>query len=176
MYWQSEKDMLNNNTSPTCPHNMVNFGLLTVTAEICWWVRGTPANFNGFCILAVLRHGTLVVGISQTAALNRGRHLYSAGRPSHWALAHILVALYTANMYSAKCKMSVSACTRSKASFSSKYSFSVAVSKCCSHFKIKWTAEFCFLWAWKTEHFATTTATTTVHHWPVSNSSYTISY
>ena len=23
------------------------------------------------------------------AALNRGRHLYSAGRPSHWALAHI---------------------------------------------------------------------------------------
>jgi len=25
------------------------------------------------------------------AALNRERHLYSAGRPSHWALAHILV-------------------------------------------------------------------------------------
>jgi len=23
--------------------------------------------------------------------LNRGRHLYSAGRPSRWALAHILV-------------------------------------------------------------------------------------
>jgi len=31
------------------------------------------------------------VGVSQTAALNRGRHLYSAGRPSRWALAHILV-------------------------------------------------------------------------------------
>jgi len=41
--------------------------------------------------LAALLHGTLVVGVSQTAALNRGRHLYSAGRPSHWALAHILV-------------------------------------------------------------------------------------
>jgi len=27
------------------------------------------------------------------AALNRGRHLYSAGRPSRWALAHILVVL-----------------------------------------------------------------------------------
>jgi len=27
------------------------------------------------------------------AALNRGRHLYSAGRPSRWALAHILVFL-----------------------------------------------------------------------------------
>jgi len=27
------------------------------------------------------------------AALNRGRHLYSAGRPSRWALAHILVVV-----------------------------------------------------------------------------------
>jgi len=25
------------------------------------------------------------------AALSRGRHLYSAGRPSRWALAHVLV-------------------------------------------------------------------------------------
>jgi len=39
--------------------------------------------------LAALLHGTLVVGVSQTAAFNRGRHLYSAGRPSRWALAHI---------------------------------------------------------------------------------------
>jgi len=38
---------------------MVTFGLLT--AEICWRVWGTPANFNGFCVLAVLLHGTLVV-------------------------------------------------------------------------------------------------------------------
>jgi len=28
------------------------------------------------------------------AALNRGRHLYSAGRPSRWALAHILVSIW----------------------------------------------------------------------------------
>jgi len=28
------------------------------------------------------------------AALNRGLHLYSAGRPSRWALAHILVLRY----------------------------------------------------------------------------------
>jgi len=40
-------------------------------------------------VLAALLHGTLAVGVSQTAALNRGRHPYSAGRPSHWALAHI---------------------------------------------------------------------------------------
>ena len=29
------------------------------------------------------------MGVSQTAVFNRGRHLYSAGRPSGWALAHI---------------------------------------------------------------------------------------
>jgi len=50
---------------------------------------GTPGNFNGFHVLAALLHGTLVEGVSQTAALNRGRHLYSAGRPSRWTLAHI---------------------------------------------------------------------------------------
>jgi len=50
--------------SPTCPHNMVNFGPLA--AEICWRVLGTPANFNGIRLLAALLHGTLVVGVSQT--------------------------------------------------------------------------------------------------------------
>ena len=59
-----EKNLLNIDTSPTCSHNMVNFGLLT--AEICWPVWGTPANFNGFRVLAALLHGTLVVGVSQT--------------------------------------------------------------------------------------------------------------
>jgi len=29
-------------------------------------VWGTPANFNGFRVLAALLHGTLVVGVSQT--------------------------------------------------------------------------------------------------------------
>ena len=67
--------------------NMVNFGPLA--AEILSLVRDTPGNFNGFRVLAALLHGNLVVGVSQTAALNRGRHLYSAGRPSRWALAHI---------------------------------------------------------------------------------------
>jgi len=50
---------------------------------------GTPGNFNGFRVLAELLHGTLVVGVSQTAAFNRGRHLHSAGRPSRWAFANI---------------------------------------------------------------------------------------
>ena len=52
------------NISSRCPHNIVNFGLLS--AEVCWRVWGTPANFNGFRILAALLHGTLVVGVSQT--------------------------------------------------------------------------------------------------------------
>jgi len=60
-----------------------------LAAEIASLVWGTPGNFNGFRILAALLHSTLVVGVSQTAALNRGRHLYSAGQPSRWALAHI---------------------------------------------------------------------------------------
>jgi len=71
------KNLLNSNVFPTWPHNMVNFGLLV--AQICWRVWGTPANFNGFRVLS-----TLVVGVSQTVALSRGRHLYSAGRPSRW--------------------------------------------------------------------------------------------
>ena len=78
--------------SSTCLHNMVNFGPLA--AEILSLVWGTPGNFNGFRVLAALLHGTLVVGVSQTAAFNRGRHLYSAGRPSRWALAHILVSFF----------------------------------------------------------------------------------
>jgi len=41
-----EKNLLNIDISSTCPDNIVNFSLLT--AEICWRVWGTPANFNGF--------------------------------------------------------------------------------------------------------------------------------
>ena len=73
----------------------VNFGPLA--AEIGLLVWGTPVNFNRFRFFVALLHGTLVVGISQTAALNRGRHLYSAGWPSRWALAHILVRLCKTN-------------------------------------------------------------------------------
>ena len=60
----NHKNLLNSNISSTCPHNMVNFGPLT--AEICWRVWGTPANFNGFRVLAVLLHGSQVVSVSRT--------------------------------------------------------------------------------------------------------------
>jgi len=69
--------------------NMMNFGPLM--AEISSGVWGTRAKFNGFRVLASLLHSTLAVGVSQTLRRwTEGRHLYSAGRPSCWGLAHIL--------------------------------------------------------------------------------------
>jgi len=84
----NRKKILNSNVSPTCPQNMVYFGLLA--AEICWGVWGTPAHFNGL----ISRLGSVTARYSSSgiqpnfAALNRGRHLYSAGRPSRWACPH----------------------------------------------------------------------------------------
>ena len=75
--------------SSTCPHNL-NFGPLV--AEIGPVVWDTPANFNGFRVLTALLHGTSSGRQPNFAAtLNRGRQLYSAGRPSRWAFSHILV-------------------------------------------------------------------------------------
>jgi len=63
---------------------MVNFGPLE--AEIVSLVWGTPGNFNGFRVLPVLLHGTLVVGVSQTAALKEGATYIRQGdrHVGHW--------------------------------------------------------------------------------------------
>jgi len=58
------KKLLSSSISSTGLHNMVNFGPLA--AEIRWRVWGTPANFNGFRVLAALLHGIPVLGVSQT--------------------------------------------------------------------------------------------------------------
>jgi len=58
-----KKNLLNSNVCLTCPHNMMNFGPLAADKFAS---LGTPANFNGFRVLAALLHGTLVVGVSQT--------------------------------------------------------------------------------------------------------------
>jgi len=58
------KNLLSSNTSSTCTYNMVNFGILA--AEIVSLIWDTPANFNVFRVLAVLLHGTPVLGVSQT--------------------------------------------------------------------------------------------------------------
>ena len=86
-----KKNLLSSNISSTCPHNMVNFGPLT--AEI---VRefGAPlhistgfASWQHYCTSSSSRRQP------NFAVLNIGRHLCSAGRPSGWALAHILVTI-----------------------------------------------------------------------------------
>jgi len=82
----NRKNFLSSNISSTCPHNMVNFDPLA--AEIISGVWGTPAAFKGFCVLAALLHG-MYGRQPDFAALNRGSHLCSPGRPSRWALAHI---------------------------------------------------------------------------------------
>jgi len=144
------KNLLSSNISCTCPHYMVNLSLLaTETVSSVW---GTPANFNGFhvlasllqwrhstetkrtlhnawplpglvdyiyisgscfsvtefcqvqyslCVLEVLHSPTGSVTARQSssgrepnfAELSTGCHLYLAGRPSRWALAHTLVFL-----------------------------------------------------------------------------------
>ena len=70
--------------SSTCLHNIgplaaeidpVVLGTLQISTGFASWQRYCTASSSG-------RQPTF-------AALNRGRHQYSAGRPSRWALAHI---------------------------------------------------------------------------------------
>jgi len=84
-----KKNLLSSNMFSTCLNNIANFDPLA--AEIGSGVWGTPNKFQRLSRLgSVARHSTS--GRQPNfAALNRGRHLYSAGRPSGWALAHILV-------------------------------------------------------------------------------------
>jgi len=61
---QSEKKLLNSNISSKCPYSIVNFGPLM--AEIGLPVWDTPANFNGFHILALLLHRCRWMEANQT--------------------------------------------------------------------------------------------------------------
>jgi len=60
----NRKNELSSNTSSTYPDNMVNFSPLA--AEIHPVVWGTPANFNGFRVLAASLQCSQVSGVSQT--------------------------------------------------------------------------------------------------------------
>ena len=85
----NRKNLSNSSMFSRCRHNIVNFGPLA--AEVSSGVWGTPTNFNGFRLGSVAARYSSSGRQPNFAALNRGRHLYSAGRPSRWALAHILV-------------------------------------------------------------------------------------
>jgi len=61
--YNRKKNLLSSNISPTYPYNIVNFGLLAPEIVSLAWC--TPANFNGFRVLAALLHGTVVLGVSE---------------------------------------------------------------------------------------------------------------
>ena len=58
------KNLLNSNVSPQV--SLQYCELQPTAADIVSLVWGTPANVNGFRVLAALLHGTLVVGVGQT--------------------------------------------------------------------------------------------------------------
>jgi len=80
--------------SNTCPHNVVNFGPLV--AEIDPVVWGTLQILTGFASWQRYCMASSSGCQPNLAALKRGCHLYSTGRPSRWALAHILVSSISA--------------------------------------------------------------------------------
>jgi len=63
----NRKNLLSSNTSSRCPHSMANFGPIAAEmSEIGLPVWGTPANFNGFRVLAALLHRSQAVSVGQT--------------------------------------------------------------------------------------------------------------
>ena len=77
----NQKKLLSSNMFSTCPHNMVNCrqfeAPLQISTGFAPWQRYCTASSSG-------RQPNF-------AALNRGRYQCSAGRPSRWALTHIVV-------------------------------------------------------------------------------------
>jgi len=93
-----KKNLLKSSISPIYPYNMVNFGPLT--AGIRWRVWDTPANFNGFRVLALLLHGTLGVGVSQSlwhwteVTTYVGRLAITFGIGPHSSLDLVLISIF----------------------------------------------------------------------------------
>jgi len=86
--------------SPGLAHYIYTFVDSCPLTEFCQVQNALCVQVLRFPILAALLHGTPAAGVSQALRrgtkielrnFRRGRHLYSAGRPSRWASAHILV-------------------------------------------------------------------------------------
>ena len=85
-----KKNLLNSNTSSTCPDNIVN--LRPTNSWDLLASSGHPCKFQRVSHLGSVTARHSSSGRQPNfAALDRGRHLFSAGRPSRWALAYILV-------------------------------------------------------------------------------------
>ena len=77
------------------PHMSSQYG------SVVW---GTPANFNGFRVLAALLHGTLVVGVSQTLRRRTDGATYirqGGHHVGHWPT--FLVCIYCAVKHTLNC-------------------------------------------------------------------------
>jgi len=103
----NRKNLLNSNTSPTCPHGE----LRPTNGWDLFGSFGHPSKFQ-----RVSRLGSVTARHSSSgpqpnfAALDRRRHLYSAGRPSRWALAHILVKMYFEHLLNCATKTEADCC------------------------------------------------------------------
>jgi len=86
-YRQSEKNLLGSDISSTSPQ----YGELRPTSSWDHFVNlGHPWKIQRVSRLGSITARHSSIGHQPNfAAMNRGRHLYSAGRPSRWALAHI---------------------------------------------------------------------------------------
>jgi len=76
-------------------HMFPQYGELRPTSG---WDRsgslGNPCKFQRLsCLGSITARHSSIGRQPNFAALNRGRHLYSAGWPSRWALAHVLVII-----------------------------------------------------------------------------------
>ena len=95
-------------------HMSSQYGELRPTIGWDWFTSlGHPSKFQRVSRLGSVtaRHFSSVRQ-PNFAAMNRGRHLYSAGRPSRRALAHILVSfqwtlLWLVDIFSDKSKMKI---------------------------------------------------------------------
>jgi len=79
------KNLLSSSISYRCPHSIWRTGGWDRSSSL-----GHPCKFQRVsCLGSVTARHSSSGRQPNFAALNRGRHVYSAGRPSRWALAHI---------------------------------------------------------------------------------------
>jgi len=99
--------------SPGLVHNIYIFGGSCPLTEFCQVQNSLCVQVLRSRILAALLHGTPAAGVSQTLRrgtrngimeLCKGRHLYSAGRPSRCASAHILVSAVFIGSWPLNCR------------------------------------------------------------------------
>jgi len=84
-----KKNLLSSNISSTCPHSMVHFGPLAAEIGPVVWapqlISTGFASWQRYCTAFWWWASAKLCGVKQRAPP------YSAGRPSRWASAHILV-------------------------------------------------------------------------------------